>query len=161
MKLLSFILVFILLACGNNKSRTKITESPVLDALAIRYDAYGTPILSDSAVKANARRFNEEPFMAYGGFKTPPACIREMITRFSGAPVTQPPRKIFLYDYKGKIVFYVPAICCDFFSDLYDMDCHLIGHPDGGITGRGDGSFPDFINERTKEVLIWEDSRGR
>ena len=29
--------------------------------------------------------------------------------------------------------------CCDQFSDLLDSEGNLIGHPDGGITGRGDG----------------------
>jgi len=56
-------------------------------------------------------------------------------------------------------VFYVPALCCDFYSDLYDMDCNLIGHPDGGYTGRGDGSFPDFTERRKDEKLIWADER--
>jgi hypothetical protein len=29
--------------------------------------------------------------------------------------------------------------CCDQFSNLLDAGGNLIGHPDGGITGRGDG----------------------
>lgn len=103
----------------------------------------------------------EEPIITYGGFKTPPACIRKMIARFTAVNVTNPPRKIFLYDYKGRIVFYVPAVCCDYYSDLYDMDCNLIGHPDGGITGKGDGSFADFFEVRSGEVLIWADERKK
>lgn len=34
-----------------------------------------------------------------------------------------------------------------------------MGHPDGGITGRGDGKFPYFDKERTNEKLLWEDKR--
>lgn len=111
---------------------------------------------SDTAI-FNPDRQNDDP--VYGGYRKTPKCIREMIVRFSTEPVTNPPRKIYQYHYKGNIVFYVPALCCDFYSDLYDMDCNLIGHPDGGYTGRGDGSFPDFTERRKDEKLIWADKR--
>ena len=88
-----------------------------------------------------------------------PACIKTMIDRYKSEEVQNPPRKIFSYIYKGKNVFYVPALCCDFFSDLYDDNCKLIAHPDGGITGKGDGTASDFIKVRTNEKLIWEDLR--
>ena len=73
--------------------------------------------------------------------------------------VKNPTTKIYSYLYKGKKVYYVTAPCCDFFSDLLDADCNLIGHPDGGITGRGDGKMPDFHKSRTDEKLVWEDPR--
>jgi hypothetical protein len=87
------------------------------------------------------------------------ACIREMITVFKNEEKQNPPRKIFSYTYKGQTVYYVTPPCCDFFSDLYDSNCKLIGHPDGGITGRGDGKFTDFEKTKTNEKLIWEDTR--
>ena len=52
-----------------------------------------------------------------------------------------------------------PQRCCDIFSDLYDADGTIIGHPDGGITGQGDGLVPDFFAERTDEQTIWVDDR--
>ncbi len=88
-----------------------------------------------------------------------PECVQDLITKFTAEKMQNPPRKIYAYTYKGQTVYYVPAICCDFYSDLYDGNCTLIGHPDGGITGRGDGKLPDFTKERSDEIVIWEDER--
>ena len=88
-----------------------------------------------------------------------PACIKKLITQFKQEEKQNPPRSIYRYTYNGKIVFYVPAICCDFFSDLYDIKCNLMAHPDGGFTGKGDGKAPDFIQTRTNEKLVWKDER--
>ncbi len=88
-----------------------------------------------------------------------PSCLRDMITIFKNEEKQNPPRKIYRYTYKGNTVYYVTPPCCDFFSDLYDANCKLIGHPDGGITGKGDGKFTDFVKERTNEKLVWEDTR--
>ena len=87
-----------------------------------------------------------------------PVCVKVLIEKMKSEPVTNPPRKIYSYKYLGKKVFYVPAICCDFFSDLYNDSCRLMGHPDGGFTGKGDGSIKDF-NTATDEKLLWSDSR--
>jgi len=88
-----------------------------------------------------------------------PVCINEMIEKFKVEEKQNPPRKIIHYTYKDKTVFYVTAPCCDFFTDLYDENCNLLGHPDGGITGKGDGKFPDFEKNRSNERVIWEDTR--
>ena len=82
-----------------------------------------------------------------------------MIKKFSSEEKTNPPRKIYSYTYKGKKVYYVPGPCCDNFSDLYDSNCRLLGHPDGGFTGRGDGKFKDFAQEKKNEKLVWADKR--
>jgi hypothetical protein len=87
------------------------------------------------------------------------SCIKDMIKRFEKEEKQNPPRKIFSYSYKGRTVYYVTAPCCDFYSDLYDDSCKLIGHPDGGFTGKGDGGMPDFNKARSNEKLIWEDKR--
>ena len=88
-----------------------------------------------------------------------PACLKELINGFAKEEKKNPPRKIFRYTYEGKNVYYVTAPCCDFFSDLYNSNCQLIGHPDGGITGRGDGKFQNFEKARSNEKLMWEDKR--
>ena len=93
--------------------------------------------------------------------KENPACINKLIAAFEAEEMQNPPRKIYRYTYKGKTVYYVPAICCDFYSDLYDTDCNLIGHPDGGFTGRGDGVTTDFDSIKSNEKLIWADKRGQ
>ena len=89
----------------------------------------------------------------------PSQCIKKLIGQFMREDVQNPPRKIYSYTYEGKTVYYVTPPCCDFFSDLYDSDCKIIAHPDGGITGRGDGRAKDFVKSRKNEKLVWEDSR--
>lgn len=88
-----------------------------------------------------------------------PSCLNKLIAQFREEEVQNPPRKIYSYSYKGKTVYYVTPPCCDFFSDLYDKNCNIIAHPDGGITGRGDGRASDFDKVRTNERLLWEDKR--
>ncbi|MEP7144634.1 MAG: hypothetical protein ABI707_17260 [Ferruginibacter sp.] len=91
--------------------------------------------------------------------KGTPVCIKQLIKKFEIAKKQNPPRSIYSYRYNDQTVYYVPAICCDQYSDLYDSDCNLIGHPDGGFTGRGDGWIPDFNEAKTEKKLIWKDSR--
>jgi len=90
---------------------------------------------------------------------TVPVCIRQLIKKFEAEEKQNPPRSVFSYVYNEKVVYYVPPICCDFFSDLYDDKCNLIAHPDGGFTGRGDGKITDFKEKRTDGKLIWNDDR--
>ena len=92
-------------------------------------------------------------------FDSLPLCIKAMIKQFKSEERANPPRKIYSYTYNGKKVYYVTALCCDNFSDLYNGSCELMGHPDGGFTGRGDGKYRDFSTARTNEKLVWEDTR--
>lgn len=91
--------------------------------------------------------------------ETVPACVKALIKKFSTEEKQNPPRSIYSYTYKGKTVYYVTPPCCDFFSDLYDSNCNLIGHPDGGITGKGDMQMTDFTTTKSNEKLIWKDGR--
>ncbi|MBP6430838.1 MAG: hypothetical protein KA319_03645 [Ferruginibacter sp.] len=88
-----------------------------------------------------------------------PACVQTLIEKFSKEEKQEPRRSIYSYTYKGKTVYYVTAPCCDFFTDVYDESCNLIGHPDGGITGKGDMNMLDFNTLKTNEKLIWTDDR--
>mgnify|MGYP000870818927 len=88
-----------------------------------------------------------------------PECVKKLIAEFKLEEKKNPSRSIYSYTYHGKIVYYVPPECCDFFSDLYDENCKLIAHPDGGFTGLGDGKAPDFISTRKNEKLLWKDER--
>ena len=85
-----------------------------------------------------------------------PQWLTDLIQRLKHEPVANPPASITQYHYEGQTVFFVPQRCCDIFSDLYDADGNIIGHPDGGITGQGDGRAPDFFEERSNEQLIWD-----
>ena len=87
--------------------------------------------------------------------------LKNLITTFEKEPVGNPPQSIWEYEYKGKTVYYVPPQCCDQFSTLYDAIGNVIGAPDGGFTGRGDGKHADFSRERKNGKLIWKDSRTR
>jgi hypothetical protein len=88
-----------------------------------------------------------------------PACISAKIEFLKGQPKGNPAYSVYQYSYNGKKVYYFPPQCCDQFSDLYDENCNLICHPDGGIAGGGDGNCQNFISTRKNEVLIWKDSR--
>lgn len=88
-----------------------------------------------------------------------PACISQQIANFRNMQVQNPPRSIYTYKYNNKTVYYIPSICCDQFSDLLDSNCVLLGHPDGGFSGKGDMLLLDFRANKTEERLIWKDER--
>jgi len=88
-----------------------------------------------------------------------PGCIQNKINTFKAEPKGNPPKSITEYNYQSKRVFYVPPQCCDQYSDLFDENCNLLGHPDGGITGKGDGRFPNFFTEAKDAKVIWKDDR--
>lgn len=89
---------------------------------------------------------------------TPP-CIKQKIAAYKKMQQHDRPQSITEYEYKGKKVYYVKMPCCDFFNELYDSNCNLLGHPDGGMTGRGDGKVPDFNTTKKKEKIIWQASK--
>ena len=84
-----------------------------------------------------------------------PPCIRHKIDSFKIAEPNEKPQRVVEYQYKGKKVYYIAMHCCDFFNPVYDDKCKLLGAPDGGFTGRGDGKLPGFFDEVSKEKLIW------
>ncbi|MDA0798913.1 MAG: hypothetical protein O2826_02375 [Chloroflexi bacterium] len=92
---------------------------------------------------------------------TYPLWLTALIASFEDDDVANPPVKISEYVYNGATVYFVPQRCCDIFSDLYDGSGLLIAHPDGGITGMGDGKAPDFSTSATFVGVVWEDPRGQ
>jgi hypothetical protein len=90
-----------------------------------------------------------------------PAWIGQMIRDFEAAPVGNPPQSIWKFTYWGSTVYYVPPQCCDGFSDLYDDEGKILCHPDGGLSGAGDGRCPDFRSTAEKRGLVWQDPRTR
>jgi hypothetical protein len=85
-----------------------------------------------------------------------PSCIKKKIEAYAKLPQHEQPQNVIEYEYKGKKVYYVTMPCCDFFNEVYDSNCKLLGHPDGGFTGKGDGKLPDFTAEKKKEKIVWE-----
>jgi Tol biopolymer transport system component len=90
-----------------------------------------------------------------------PSWLDELIKKYQSEPVGNPPQSVWRYDYNGQMVYYIPPQCCDQYSALLDENGKFICAPDGGFTGKGDSRCPDFIENRTNEELIWEDSRTR
>ena len=88
-----------------------------------------------------------------------PSWLDRMLGELESQPPGNPPLTITRYEYKGQGVYFQTATCCDIFSNLYNEDDGLIAHPDGGITGRGDGRLPEFYQERERDFLVWMDAR--
>lgn len=87
------------------------------------------------------------------------SCIENYINAIKEEPVRDPPASVWQYTYNGQTVYYIPPYCCDMFSELLDVNCNILCHPDGGFTGDGDGGCPDFFTNRTDEKLLWQDDR--
>jgi photosystem II stability/assembly factor-like uncharacterized protein len=72
----------------------------------------------------------------------------------------RPPKSIWRYEYKGQVVYYVSAQCCDKANILYDANGNRMCAPDGGRSGRGDGQCADFQQEGKHEQLVWVEVRA-
>ncbi|WP_018476348.1 DUF6970 domain-containing protein [Pontibacter roseus] len=87
------------------------------------------------------------------------AWLSDLIRELEEEQPANPPVKVYRYNYNDQEVYYLSGRCCDIPSKLYDVNGNLLCEPDGGITGKGDGRCPDFLETRTNETLIWEDKR--
>jgi hypothetical protein len=89
-----------------------------------------------------------------------PKCIDRKILELELEPVRDPAASItMITTTTGKKYFYIPAQCCDFYSELYDDQCTLMCSPDGGISGQGQGNCPEYLV--LEEEVIWKDKRGQ
>jgi Domain of unknown function (DUF6970) len=91
--------------------------------------------------------------------QTTPLCIQQKIDIFKSEPKGNPPRSVIQFTYHDKQVFYFPPQCCDQYSSVLDDKCNLIGHPDGGFTGKGDGTPANFFEDAKDPKIIWQDNR--
>lgn len=87
-----------------------------------------------------------------------PACIQATIEIIKSLPVENPPKEVWKWQVDGNTFYYFSAACCDQYSELYDANCNLVCHPDGGFSGAGDGNCPSFSTQITK-TLVWKDPR--
>jgi hypothetical protein len=88
-----------------------------------------------------------------------PEWLNERIQEFQHEKPTNPPVKIYQYQYQNQEVYYIAGYCCDIPGKVFNAHGKQLCEADGGITGRGDGKCPDFFTTRTNENLIWEDLR--
>ena len=89
-----------------------------------------------------------------------PKWLTSLIRELETQPVANPPAFIARYDYQRRVVYYLPARCCDIYSNLYGANGAILCHPDGGLAGGGDAGCPDFFDQRKNEEIIWRDPRG-
>lgn len=85
-----------------------------------------------------------------------PEWVKKLIADLEAAPEGNQQGMVVRYEYRGRTVYYVPAVCCDQLSSLYDEEGNVICSPDGGVNGMGDGRCPDFFDARKGEEVIWQ-----
>ena len=85
-----------------------------------------------------------------------PACLQTKIKAMIADPHEGSPLSITRFSYRNQTVFYLVSPCCDKYNIVYDSVCNILGYPDGGYTGKGDGKMNDFFNEATNKKLIWQ-----
>lgn len=88
-----------------------------------------------------------------------PTCIQTKIDDLMAREVQNPPAFVTKYRFNDADYFYISSDCCDQYSDLFDGDCQLICHPDGGITGNGDGKCEFELDQAEDMGRVWEDDR--
>ncbi len=92
--------------------------------------------------------------------ETRPPWLLQFIAEQQAQPVANPPAYIARREYPGGVYYYLPSRCCDIWSNLYDSSGTLVRHPDGGMTGGGDGQCPS-LGEAVREEIVWRDVRAR
>lgn len=88
-----------------------------------------------------------------------PAWLERRIQSILVTRKRNPIIRITRYRYDGETVYYESAPCCDQQSTLYDLQGKVLCHPEGGITGKGDGRCGNFDKRKTNEQLVWQDPR--
>ena len=85
-----------------------------------------------------------------------PDCLQEKIKKMSADISEGTPVSITQFTYHGQKVYYMVAPCCDKFNIVFDSTCTILGYPDGGFTGRGDGKMINFAKDAIEPKVIWE-----
>ena len=88
-----------------------------------------------------------------------PPWLQKHIATLLAERKRNPTIRITRYRYDDETVYYESAPCCDQFSTLYDVKGAVLCHPDGGMTGKGDGRCGSFDKRKTNEQLVWQDPR--
>jgi hypothetical protein len=89
----------------------------------------------------------------------PPAWLSARIATYENSQFGTAPSEIWTYQVKGKPVYFIPAACCDRFSELLDAKGHLICAPDGGIDGKGDKKCKPVHKAPKQMTVVWQDAR--
>lgn len=90
-----------------------------------------------------------------------PKCLRKIIKTMSEDESEGMPLSVTQFTYHGQKVYYMVSPCCDKYNIVYDTYCAILGYPDGGFTGRGDGKMKDFETEAKNGKVIWDSKNER
>ncbi|MEO8415113.1 MAG: hypothetical protein ABI472_15705 [Ginsengibacter sp.] len=85
-----------------------------------------------------------------------PECLAAKIKTMTADPHEGSPLYLSRYTYKQHTVYYMASPCCDRYNVVYDSACNILGYPDGGFTGKGDGKMKDFNKEGSEGKVIWK-----
>lgn len=85
-----------------------------------------------------------------------PSCIDALVQQAENGKDEYDALQIIEYEYQNDRYYLVASGCCDRFDPLFDSDCHEICNPSGGFSGGGDGKCPDWVENLTDGVIIWE-----
>ena len=86
---------------------------------------------------------------------TMPACLQAIVKSMAAEP-NGSPQSVARYSYKAQTVYYLVSPCCDKYNIVYDSACNILGYPDGGFTGKGDGKMLDFATGASGKEIIWK-----
>lgn len=125
---------------------------------ATRY-TYTMTLRALAAVFALAACGGTDPQEAGAPADTRPPWLLELIARQEAGPLANPPAYIVRREYAAGVYYFLPSRCCDIYSELYDNLGDLVCHPDGGITGGGDGNCP-ALGAVVAEEVVWRDPRA-
>ena len=90
------------------------------------------------------------------GVSEMPPCLNAKIKSMAVNPEEGLPQSVTSYIYNNKTVYYVVSPCCDKYNVVYDSLCNILGYPDGGYTGKGDGKMTGFKNAANNAQVVWE-----
>lgn len=82
------------------------------------------------------------------------ACLQAIVDSMASVP-NNAPQSVTRYMYNNQQVYYMVSPCCDKYNVVYDSACNVIGYPDGGFTGKGDGKMTDFKDNATNGTIVW------
>ncbi|GAA4018907.1 hypothetical protein GCM10022408_36010 [Hymenobacter fastidiosus] len=137
-------------ACQRNVAVTTPTDPPVTGSVSGTHTPNPTSANTTNLTRNRATTFDTT---------ARPGWLQTRIQNHLTERKQNPPVHVYRYQYNNQVVYFETAPCCDQFSTVYDRKGKVLCHPDGGITGRGDGNCADFIKKRTGEMLVWQDPR--
>lgn len=84
-----------------------------------------------------------------------PRWLQVKIAELKSAPPSNVPVSVARAQYQGETVYYISPTVPDGYGSLFDAQGKLLGHPDGGMSGGGDGKCADYFETRTQVVVVW------